>query len=418
MGQTFDRVLLARHFALCAGAAAAYILRSELQIGYTALSIVALSAALNFAAYLFRTHPGLAQICFVASPVIGIGGWASLIAVTGGISSPFIAGLWLEIVLSAMAMESTGIVAVTAGSLAALWIQQLFVGVSDERTLLSITLQSGFMGGMGIATFLVTRRWLRAQGNLSERHAELAGRLGSLAHELEDERVLSQMGENVARLAHGLKNAVHSLRGFVSLIEHRLEAADDRAALDGLSAAIDDLEALARSTLEAPENPASAPLQPDARGALAGIARALREVGIAHPGVEWEIESLGGDCDLPLSEEEFHEILLILLGNSAEAMKGQGRGSIATAASEHEFQIAIHDEGVGFSPDSIPKLFKRGYSTKAEGNGYGLFLARRILEQYGGALDLKPGQQRGATVELHIPIGSNHRADGASTAVN
>ena len=41
MDGRFDRVLFVRHLAICAGAVMAYVLRAELQIGYTALWIVA-----------------------------------------------------------------------------------------------------------------------------------------------------------------------------------------------------------------------------------------------------------------------------------------------------------------------------------------------------------------------------------------
>ena len=104
MSRRFDRVLLVRHVAICAGAGVAYMLRAE-EIGYTALWIVAVGSVLNAAAFGFRTQPALARICELASPVIGIGSWAALVAVTGGVSSPFMAGLWLEIVLSAMAVR-------------------------------------------------------------------------------------------------------------------------------------------------------------------------------------------------------------------------------------------------------------------------------------------------------------------------
>jgi signal transduction histidine kinase len=308
-------------------------------------------------------------------------------------------------------------VVVTGGTIAALWGQQFWVGFRSQEELSSVVLQSGFLGGMGIATYLVTRRWIRAQDNLSEKHAELTGRLGSVAQQLEDERVLSQMGEQVARLAHGLKNAVHSLRGFVSLIEPRLDAEDSRAALSGLRTAIDDLETLARYTLDTARGQAAKSEEGSGDpGPIGSIERTVREVSIAHPGVEWVVQTDGGNPRIPLTHEEFHEILLILLSNSNEAMKGYGRGQVRSHCSNDEFRVLIQDEGTGFSPESIPKLFKRGYTTKAEGNGYGLFLARRILEQYGGRLSLKPGIDKGATVEVVIPLSSNQPRASLATA--
>ena len=71
MERAFDRVLLARHFALSLGAIAAYLLRAEWQIGYVALWVVGISASLNFLAYAFGARPSMTRICMGASPVIG-----------------------------------------------------------------------------------------------------------------------------------------------------------------------------------------------------------------------------------------------------------------------------------------------------------------------------------------------------------
>ena len=154
----------------CAAAATAYVLRSELEIGYTALAIVGFGAALNFLAYAFRTRRELARVCWIASPVIGVGSWAALIAVTRGVASPFVSGLGLEVVLSAMALRRAGTVLVTAGAVAALWAQQLWLGMEGVGS--ALVLQTGFLCGMGGATFLVTRRWIRAQRELSQRHTD------------------------------------------------------------------------------------------------------------------------------------------------------------------------------------------------------------------------------------------------------
>ncbi|MFP6641819.1 MAG: hypothetical protein VCC04_16360, partial [Myxococcota bacterium] len=189
MGRAFDRVLLARHFALSLGAGAAYLFRTELAVGYMVLWIVGISATLNFLAYAFSSRSGLARLCVEASPVIGIGGWSSLVFVTNGFTSPFIAGLWLEIVLSAMSLQLARILWVTAGAIFALWFQQSWLGLGGH--LLGMTLQSGFMGGMGLATFLVTRRWTGRHASMVKEREQLGERLDLLTRELEDERTVA-----------------------------------------------------------------------------------------------------------------------------------------------------------------------------------------------------------------------------------
>jgi signal transduction histidine kinase len=416
MNRTFDRVLLARHFALSVGALAAYVFRSELRIGYMALWIVGISASLNFLAYVFRTRPGMARICHVASPLIGVGGWTALIAVTNGVASPFIAGLWLEVVLSAWALQLGGIVWVTLGSGLALWAQQAWNGLDGRWA--AMLLQSGFLGAMGLATFLVTRRWIRRQESMDREREALDERLDALNRELEDERVVAALGENVARLAHGLKNTVHSLRGFVRLIEPKLRSESSGAkALVGLRSAIDDLEALARLTLGANEEPGRAPIAPveatperasvRARrpgGVPPAIARALGEVTAAHPGVSWATTTDGSCPEIGLPESSFTEMLVILMRNAIEAMEGEGRAELESWVKDGVLHVTIADEGVGFPAEDEAKLFKPGYTTKPKGSGYGLFLARRIVEEQGGRITAAPREGRGAQIEVRLPI--------------
>jgi signal transduction histidine kinase len=399
LNQAFDRVLLARHFALSLGAVAAYVFRSELRIGYIVLWIVGVSATLNFLAYMFQTRPGMSKLCRVASPVIGIGGWSALIGVTSGVHSPFIAGLLLEVGLSAMALQLREIVWVTVGSVAGLWAQQLlFSGLTGEE--LPVVLQSGFLVGMGAATYLVTRRWAHQQTTLQQ---ELDGRLDLLTRQLEDERVVAALGGNVARLAHGLKNTVHSLRGFVALIEPKLDGESGSSpALSGLRAAIDDLEALAHLTLgsdrEAETTPAAS------AGVLAAVQRATDEISASHPGVEWELKSDGACPSLGISEASLGETLVILLRNAVESMEGRGNGSVETWESDGEFYAVVCDEGAGFEGEDLSQIFKPGYTTKAQGSGYGLFLARRILEEHGGRITVRDREGRGAAVEIRLPV--------------
>ena len=421
MGRAFDRVLLARHFALSVGAIAAYLFRAELAIGYVALWVVGISASLNFLAYAFGARPSMTRICMAASPVIGVGGWTLLVAVTGGIASPFIPGLWLEIVLSAMSLNLGSVLAVTLGSVAGLWWQQAWLGFSGEFR--AIVLQSGFMVGMGLATFLVTRRWIQRQSSMVD---ENDARVGALTRELEDERTVAALGENVARLAHGIKNGVHSLRGFARLIESQLPA--DGSGPSAL-AAIDDLENLARTHL-APESQAApetavgvAPEQSDVSpagseasfpgrgkrgtsgdGVSLALDQALAEIVRSHPGVEWDAEFVEIQPGVTLPGDSLTETLVILLRNAVEAMNGKGRAAVATTLSEGFLRIRIADQGPGLESSQFEEIFKPGFTTKVTGSGYGLFLARRIAEEHGGSITAHAGSEGGAVFELSLPI--------------
>ena len=396
----FDRVLLIRHFAICVGAVTAYVLRQELALGYTALWIVGISSWLNFGAYFFRTRDSLTRLCLIASPIIGVGSWGALSAATNGVSSPFVAGLWLEVVLSAMALAPTGIILVTLGAVGTLWMQQWWVGF--DGVAVQMVLNTGFLLGMGGATFLVNRRWTRAHEMLTRSHEQLGDRMETLERQLEDGRALSDLGQNTARLAHGHKNAVHSLRGFVSLIEPKLKG--NEALLEGLRMAIDDLEQLAFLTLNQGDSvPSNSEIATPCRPADA-IGRVLEEVAVSHPRVTWKTLSDGTNPDLDVPAPDFVEALRALVTNAAEAMDGAGEASVETFSTDAEFKVVVRDSGCGIRWDEVERIFERAYTTKPEGSGYGLFLAKRFVEDHGGKITASPGEPVGAMLEVALPL--------------
>src|SRR5438128_579414 len=108
-----ERVPVLRHLALCVAAVAAYLARVELQVGNSVLWIVGCAAVLNLQPVLLDRIPRISVVARRSSPIFGIAGWLALAMLTGGARSPFLAGLWLEILFAAMATSVAGVLLVT-----------------------------------------------------------------------------------------------------------------------------------------------------------------------------------------------------------------------------------------------------------------------------------------------------------------
>lgn len=425
MNKTTTRALLARPLVFGAGAAAAALVNPSLQTGLLLLWIFGIFGGMALAVAAFwwvRDGQGLARHAVVASPTISLFGWGALATFTGGLESPFVAAIFFEIALAVVSMGSGGVLCVTAIGVAVLVFVEALYGFTQGWQLL--VLEALFVlaiGGLGAA---MSRRRTAGEVALVTQGQELGLRLESLQRELEDERVISRIGENVARLAHGLKNAVHSLRGFVALIEPRLEGGvGTKAALAGLRAAIDDLEKLARMTLaenassgEKSEVGAASAVRGPAKLAAVGavVSEARRELSVASPEVSWSVvaDEETGDLLVGLGETTLLELLVIVMRNAIEAMDGRGHGTVEYGRIGERCRLTVRDEGRGFSPDELAKIFQPGYTTKAKGSGFGLFLARRIVEDHGGSLEFAAGREKGATVRIELPLVSVGGAHG------
>src|SRR6266850_2709044 len=155
----FGRVPFIRHLALCAAALVAYFAREELRVGNSVLWVFGFAALLNFQTALLSRRTGIVSIARFLSALFGVGGWTALMLLTGGVASPFIAGLSLEVVLAAMSVAPAGIAFITGGAVAGLWFQQSLLGT--KGSVLALALHTGFLLVMGAATGYVARRWKR-----------------------------------------------------------------------------------------------------------------------------------------------------------------------------------------------------------------------------------------------------------------
>ena len=398
-----DSAALVRHGALCLATVTVWSLRGRLGADDTWLAVIAATALLNVGlALLGAPDKRLARCRLLLSPVFGLLGWTALLLLGPGLHSPFVAGLWLEIVLSGLALSERGTLAVTLATLAAIWSAHGFATGRDP--LASVALHSVFLLAIGGVTVLVTRRSIHTERELLLGQSVLRDRLRDLEREIDDLRTAGRLGENLARLIHAFKNAVHALRGFTQLIETRLsESARDREALEGLRATIDRLEEIARLTLE----PVPAETSRTSAGACdvrRAIDEALREVAAAHPGIRWSVTC---DRDLPVvdvSPALLRDALIGLALNAVQSMGGRGEVLVGAFSEGGELRIQVQDRGVGLSAQALEHLFEPGFTTKSEGSGLGLFLTRRLVESRGGALTASARSGGGARFAISLPL--------------
>jgi signal transduction histidine kinase len=94
-----------------------------------------------------------------------------------------------------------------------------------------------------------------------------------------------------------------------------------------------------------------------------------------------------------------------LVKNALDALAGTG-GQIQVEArrtANRRLAIRVADNGPGIAPEVRKRIFEPGVTTKSNGWGVGLSLARRIVEDvHGGRLALEP-TERGATFVMILP---------------
>jgi PAS domain S-box-containing protein len=101
------------------------------------------------------------------------------------------------------------------------------------------------------------------------------------------------------------------------------------------------------------------------------------------------------------------QVMLNLIVNGMDSMRemnGDGRQlTVRTRRRDDAVEIAVSDTGHGIPAERMPKLFDAFYTTKKDGIGLGLAIARSIVEAHGGQIWAEDHGGRGATFRLTLP---------------
>ena len=105
----------------------------------------------------------------------------------------------------------------------------------------------------------------------------------------------------------------------------------------------------------------------------------------------------------------FQQVVLNLVLNGMEAMAGLAEEKrqiiVRTGPGDNgTVKIAVADSGPGIPVDSLPKLFEHFFTTKKDGMGMGLSIARTIVEAHHGQIWAENNSGAGATFYFTVPV--------------
>jgi two-component system sensor kinase FixL len=69
--------------------------------------------------------------------------------------------------------------------------------------------------------------------------------------------------------------------------------------------------------------------------------------------------------------------------------------------------VTVVDTGHGIAPEHKPKVFNSFFSTKHDGLGLGLSIARTIVQAHGGSIWVEDSSSGGASFKFTVPLAAN-----------
>jgi signal transduction histidine kinase len=255
--------------------------------------------------------------------------------------------------------------------------------------------------------------------------------LTHVEHKEEQERLrdrLAALGQMAANLAHEIRNPLAAIEVSCSLLKRRLSAeAAGRDLLDKIIAEVLRLNRTITSSLEF-VRPVSLALAPARIEPLLEEALSVACGRRGSPGIEIERRFAEGIPACLMDRGQIRQVFENIFLNAMEAMGETGvltvETSLTTApaaasipyrpsgglkrdpwqAFDSYLTVSVSDTGPGIAAEHRDKLFYPFFTTKKQGSGVGLSMAKKIVDSHRGLIDVSGRSGAGAVFTVRIPM--------------
>ena len=128
-------------------------------------------------------------------------------------------------------------------------------------------------------------------------------------------------------------------------------------------------------------------------------------------GLQVEVNLERGDYTLLADAKQLEMAFQIFVENSIDAMNGKGKILISSVLTQNltrqlrdELEIEIADNGPGIPPEIRDRIFEPFFTSKKDGTGMGLAIARKIINDHGGEVEVISKKHFGAVFRIVLPV--------------
>jgi signal transduction histidine kinase len=231
------------------------------------------------------------------------------------------------------------------------------------------------------------------------------------AHEQE----LAEMSKKVAwtemarKVAHEIKNPLTPIQ---LSAEHILKVYEDKKgdfdlalkeSMSYIISEVDNLRQIAQEFMEISRDTTLRKDPLDLAEVLEDTLRPYRK--LLSERIRFKVVHAGRDFRARGDAAKLKTALRNIVANAIEAISHKGEVAVTVGRDGPNLRVVIKDTGPGMSRETIERIFDPYFSTKDSGTGLGLPIAKKIIEEHGGTIQVASEPGVGTAVTVEIPAG-------------
>lgn len=224
--------------------------------------------------------------------------------------------------------------------------------------------------------------------------------------ELEGVQKMATLGELAAAMAHEIRNPLAGIASAAKIIRGGLEKDDPKAEIfNEINYQTVRLEKIVSNLLQFART-SSPQLSFFDIHQIIDNTLLLSTYQMQSQGIQAEKEFQPDLPPIHADPEQIQQVLMNIVLNAIQAMPEGGKLRFKTffQPEDRMVHLIISDTGTGISEETIPKIFKPFYTTKAKGAGLGLAIVEKITQEHRGKVSISSKGGMGTTVEISLPI--------------
>ena len=210
------------------------------------------------------------------------------------------------------------------------------------------------------------------------------------------------IGELAAGIAHEIRNPLTTIKGFIQL-NHEAEQTKKFSQI--ILEEIERINTIVSEFMVYARPHSVFFSECDAAGLMRDIIRFLEP--------EARLNNVWFTCAVPDEEcwisgekNQLKQVFMNIIKNAIEAMPSGGEVRISLESNGCHVRISIEDTGGGLTEEQVSRLGEPFYTTKTNGNGLGLMVSYKIIQNHEGTIAVNSQPGKGTAFNISLPVRS------------